>query len=217
MKSILSKAKKRFAIATTLICLGSSQMTGAGILDLMRGEPAPPEPQRVAFVGSAKVRQINGSAERLSGVDRWKKLELGAQLYPGDVIRTRASSVVLCMSESQSFVKVTPNTVLRLVEIEKGWDRAVVSGEEERTGFVVRSCRGKAYFDPGDGSWRILEVNDVLARGTDVRTEAGAMVDLFHTGTKRPLRIPGSAQVTLNEEVLARRASFEPSLASLGR
>ncbi|MGZ8899724.1 MAG: hypothetical protein ACXW3Z_06480 [Limisphaerales bacterium] len=213
----MSKAQKRFTIAAALICLGSSQMTGAGILDLMRGEPAQPEAQRVAFVGSANVRQVNGLAERLSGVDRWKKLEIGAQLHPGDVIRTKSGSVVLCMSESHSFVKVTPNTILRLVQIEKDWDRAAVSGEEERTGFVVRSCRGKAYFNPGDGSWRILEVNDVLARGTDVRTEAGAMVDLFHTGTKRPLRIPGSAQFTLNKEVLAQRVSLEPSLASVRR
>ena len=213
MKRILNKAKNRLALATVLISVGSFTASHGGILDLMRGEPAKPVLQRVAFVGSAQVKQVDGSAERLAGVDRWKVLEMGTQLEPGDVIRTRAGTVVLRMSESESFVKVTPNTVLRLVQIEKNWDRGVVSGEEERTGFVVRSCRGEAFYDAGNGRWKKLEVNDVLAPGTDVRTEAKTVVDLFHTSTKRPLRIPGSARVTLEEEVVAGGTRIQPSLA----
>lgn len=217
MKRILNKAKNRLALATVLFSVGSFTSASAGILDLMRGEPAKPELQRVAFVGSAQVKLVDGSAQRLAGVDRWKALETGAQLKPGDVIRTENGTVVLRMSESQSFVKVTPNTVLRLVEIEKNWDRGVVSGEEERTGFVVRSCRGDAFFDAGNGRWKKLEVNDVLAPGTDLRTEAKTVVDLFHTSTKRPIRIPGSAQITLEDEVVAGGTRIQPSLAAAGR
>lgn len=214
MRSLICKAKKKNTLTAALICMITPQISSAGLLDLMRGEPAPPEPQRVAFVGSANVQQVSGAAERLAGVDHWKKLHHGAQLQPGDLIRTGSGTVLLRMTESGSFVKVTPNTVLRLVEIEKNWDRAAVSGQEERTGFVVRGCRGKAYFDAGQDGWKKLEVNDVLAPGTDVRTEAAAVVDLFHTSTKRPVRIPGSAQVTLDEEVLARTVRVQPSLAS---
>ena len=217
MKSILSKAKNKLALAAALISVGSFTGANAGILDLMRGAPAKPEPQRVAFVGSAQVKQVDGSAQRLAGVDRWTALETGTQLKPGDVIRTATGTVVLCMDESQSFVKVTPNTVLRLVQIEKNWDRGVVSGEEERTGFVVRSCRGEAFFDAGNGRWKKLEVNDVLAPGTEVRTEAKTVVDLFHTSTKRPVRIPGSAQITLEDEVAGAGPRIQPSLAAAAR
>ena len=219
MKRWLNKAPSRSLTHLTLIlCLpfGLHSAQG-GVLDLLRGEPAPVVYQRVAFVGSAVVKQVSGSAEYLAGIDQWKALEEGSRITPGDIIRTQEGSVLLRMTESESFVKVTPNTVFRLVPIQKNWDRSILSGREERSGFIVRSCRGKAFFDSGNGDWKAVEVNHVLARGTEIRTAPGTVLDLFHTGTKRPVRIRGSSEVKLDEEVLARRITVEPSLAAASR
>lgn len=216
MKRWLNKATSR-PLTSLLLILGLNcglHLGHAGVINLLRGEPAPPAYQRVAFVGSAVVKQVSGRAEYLAGIEKWKTLKEGSRLTPGDIIRTQQGSILLRMTESQSFVKVTPNTVFRLVKIEKNWDRSILSGREERTGFIVRSCRGKAFFDSGNGEWMPVEVNNVLARGTEIRTAPGTVLDLFHTGTKRPVRIPGSSEVKLDEEVLARRTSIEPSLAA---
>jgi hypothetical protein len=88
------------------------------LISFMRGEPesAPPK-QRVAFVGSATVKTVEGKAERLCGIDCWTPLSAGCQLKTGDIIQTGKGSVVLKMDESQSFVKVTPNTILRLIPL----------------------------------------------------------------------------------------------------
>jgi hypothetical protein len=117
------------------------------------------------------------------------------------------------MRESLSYVKVTPNTVLRMADSHTGWDHATVSGQEEREGFIVRSCRGKAFHNAG-GIWQPLRVNAVLAHGTDIRTEAGALVDLYETETKRPVRVPGASRITLDERMLAGGILVRPSLAA---
>src|SRR5688500_8852741 len=176
-----SKANNRtLASAAIIFLIARTATVHGGIIDLLRGESTEPEPQRVAFVGAAHVKEATGAVERLAGVDHWEKLQAGANLLPGDVIRTADGSALLCMRESKSFIKVTPNTILRLVEIPSDWDRGVVSGREERSGFVVRSCRGKAYFADARGTWRMLQVNEVLPPGTALRTSPGAVVDLFH-------------------------------------
>jgi hypothetical protein len=88
------------------------------LISFMRGEPASAPPkQRVAFVGSAVVKAVDGKAERLCGIDSWTPLSSGYQLKTGDIIQTGEGSVVLKMNESQSFVRVTPNTVLRLIPL----------------------------------------------------------------------------------------------------
>ena len=215
MKSCLfNRAKRRIGTLAAFGFLSTSTLVNAGIIDLLRGDVNDQPPQRVAFVGAAQVKEVEGEVERLAGVERWTAVQTGDQLEPGDLLRTGSGSVVLCMRESESFVKVTGNTLCRLVPIEKGWDRAVVSGQEEKEGFVVRSCRGKAYAGKGDGSWAPLTVNTVLAQGTEVRTAPGALVDLFHTGYQRPVRLIGSVEITLNEQVLARRVSTPQSLAA---
>jgi hypothetical protein len=212
---IWSKANNgTIASAAIIFFFANTTCVNAGIISLLRGETTVPEQQRVAFVGAAEVKEVSGAVERLAGVDRWEKLSAGARLLPGDIIRTAAGSAVLCMCESKSFVKITPNTLLRLVDFESGWDRSIVSGREERSGFVVRSCRGSAFFAEANGGWKSVQVNQVLAPGTALRTQAGAVVDLFDNSSKRPLRVPGAAQLKLDEQTLARTVTKEPTFAS---
>ena len=90
------------------------------LISFMRGDPgSAPAKQRVAFVGSAVVKTIEGNAERLCGIDCWTPLLAGYQLKSGDIIQTGKGSVALMMNESQSFVKVTPNTILRLIPLKE--------------------------------------------------------------------------------------------------
>jgi hypothetical protein len=173
--------------------------------------------QRVAFVGAANVKEVQGDVQRLAGVEHWTALKKGDELQPGDLLRTASGSAVLAMLESRSFVKVTPNTLCRLVVLESGWEKAIVSGQEEREGFVVRGCRGKVYARSTDGSWTPIAVNALLAPGTEIRTEPGAFVDLFHTRLQHPLRIGGSVETSLDERALAQRLTAAQSLAAAGR
>ena len=216
MKSWFGKVKKIIGTIAACTFLSSTSLVNAGIIDLLRGEPGE-QIQRVAFVGAARVKEVQGEVHRLAGVERWVALEEGDHLQPGDMLRTSSGSALLCMVESESYVKVTPHTLCRLVPVENGWDPAVVSGEESQEGFVVRGCRGNAYANSGDGNWVALTVNTVLASGTKVRTEPGAFVDLFHTKLQRAVRISGSVDFRLDERVLAQRVISPPSLAAARR
>ena len=206
-------------LTTLMVALGTLCAANAGFMDLLRGDPASeiPTGQRVAFVGSAKVKEVEGTAEKLVGIDCWEPLRKGTDLTPGDLLRTREGTVLLRMTESGSFVKVTPHTLLRLAELERSWDRGTLSGCEEKKGFLVRSCRGKAYAKSATGDWEVVAVNTVIPAGCEVRTEAGAVVDLYNTEQQRPFRIPGSSQVTLNEAILAKRVFAERALVSVSR
>ncbi|HTG43560.1 MAG TPA: hypothetical protein VK633_03400 [Verrucomicrobiae bacterium] len=188
---------------------------------ILRGEKQPvvAEYQRVAFVGSAQVKNASGTVERLRRIDSWEPLRPGAKLQPGDMIRTQAgSSAILEMAESRSLVKVTPNTILRLASYEKSMDPAVLSGTEERTGFVVRSCRGKALYRGRSGEWSPVLVNTVLAENSFIRADANTLLDLYSTTAKRSLRISGSNERSLADALLALGSKSSRTLASaLGR
>jgi hypothetical protein len=194
----------------------------AGIISILRGDGAEQEQpapvyQRVAFVGSAEVRAIEGKAVRLAGIDRWSPLRPGTVLSPGDIIRSDNGTVTLRMKESQSFVKVSPRTVLRLVPLERDWDSGIVSGQENRKGYLVRACRGKASVRDAQGHWVAISVDAVLADGTLIQTEPGTTVDLFNTEARRALRINGSVQVKLAPALLASRTLAQPALAVVSR
>lgn len=179
-------------LAATLSCIPS---TSGGILALLKGEQ--PDFQRVAFVGSAVVKEASGEAEQLAGINEWKPLANGTKLCPGDLVRTGQGSILLRMTESGSFVKVTPRTILRLAPLESGWDPGIVTGREEASGYVVRGCRGRAEFRLGEAEWQPVNVNRVIPVEATVRTEANAVVDLFRTTDQKLVRIQGAKQLTL--------------------
>jgi hypothetical protein len=188
----------------------------AGFLAMMRGEPECPAPnRRVAFVGSARIKSVEGKAEQLCGIDCWRPISAGMHLKTGDVVRTGKGVVVLKMNESQSFVKVAPNTVLRLVTLEKEWDRAVLTGSEERSGFAVRSCRGPAFYQDKAGDWKPVLVNSVLPDSAILRTESGTVVDLYWTSARRSLRVDGEKNVKLAN--MAAPHSSGTALAAISR
>jgi hypothetical protein len=189
----------------------------AGIIDTLRGEKPTPGYQRVAFVGSAEVKEVNGTAEKLSGVDRWSPLQKGVYLQPGDMIRTQGGTVLLRMVDSGSFIKVTPQTVLRLSPLEKGWDKAVLSGSEEQQGFVVRTCRGEALAQGPDGEWQRIRVNTVLPEGTTIRTQGGAVMDLYNSHEQKAFRVSGESELRLTAGLVRATPAREPSVAAVVR
>ena len=222
MKVIAPTALAKFlktssTLLAVLGCLSSLSSVQAGFLDVLRGEPDSTTPsfQRVAFIGSARVKEVQGQAERLVGIDSWKPLEKRAELMPGDLVRTHNGTVLLRMNESGSFVKVTPQTILRLVALENNWDQGALSGMEEKKGFVVRSCRGKAFVREPGQEWKSVEVNAVLAAGSEIRTESETVVDLFNTRRQRALRIQGPVVIKLQESALANKTVVGSSLPSL--
>lgn len=203
--------------ASALTLSLTTPSTNAGILSILKGSDEPERPpQRVAFVGSAQVKQCDGSALRLAGIDKWEPLKPGAILSPGDLVRSESGSVTLQMAETHSLVRLTPHTTLRLLDVDQAQDRTAFSGEEPK-GFAVRSCRGPATYRAGLTEWRPVTVNSVLAEGTLVRTAPGTVLDVFSTEEKRPLRITGSSEVKLTTSALVTRVVTPPTFAAAGR
>jgi hypothetical protein len=102
------------------------------------------------------------------------------------------------------------------VPLQKGWDLGILTGREESNGFVVRSCRGKALFKDGAGEWKPVLVNMVLKPSTALRTEPGAVLDLFSTEQKQAWRIEGGHQVSLTPTVLAAHSRAAAPLLAAG-
>ena len=77
MKNWFSKAKNPIGTLTACAFLSSSALVNAGIIDLLRGEREEQTQQRVAFVGAASVKEIQGEVHRLTGVERLVALQNG--------------------------------------------------------------------------------------------------------------------------------------------
>jgi hypothetical protein len=216
-----SSSSSRILTLSAALVIASAIPARAGIIDLLRGNSRAEEEaavyQKVAFVGSAEVKVVEGRAMRLSGVDRWTPLQAGIEITPGDIIRSGEGFVILRMKESDSFVKITPHTVLRLVPMENGWDRGVLSGREERRGFLVRGCRGKAETQVKAGDWKTVAVNSVLSEGAVIQVGADSTVDLFAITQGRPVRITGPTRVTLSPSVIGSGRLAQSALASADR
>jgi len=160
------------------------------------------------------VKKVDGKVDRLAGIDRWEPLAAGTKLRAGDMVRTTAGTAILQIVESQSFVRMTPQTILRLAPPVPEVDPSAIVGHDDRKGYVVRSCRGKAYSRAEGESWTPIAVNTVLEGDCVVRIESGALVDLFHTGTMRPLRIQGPSEVLLPDPLVSRIALAKDHLAA---
>ena len=185
-------------------------------ITMLRGEPHATAPrQRVAFVGDATVKDVNGKVERLCGIDCWSAVSKGTTLHAGDLVRVENGSLVLKMTESQSFVKVTPGTLLHLLPLEQNWDRTILTGTEDKSGFIVRGCRGSASYRDEHGEWQPVRVNSVLPQTATLRTEAQSTVDLFCTTTHHAMRIHGAKELELAHANGTGTAA--PTLASTAR
>jgi len=187
--------RKQFQNIIPLILIASaanwSQSVDAGIISILKHGKAGEEEtsvQKVAFVGCAEVREVRGEAEQLCGLEKWQPIKAGEHLSEGAVIRTESGMVVLEMCESRSLVKVTPQTVLRLVPLKKDWDRGSLSGTEEKSGCLVRTLSGKAsYRDPTSGDWKRVAVNSVIPAGSEVKVEKNGTLFLFDISQKHSL------------------------------
>ena len=207
-------------LSLLLLTLALYPASQAGLIDILRGggeNVPPPNAQRVALVGSAEVKEVDGQVERLAGFEVWKRLTPGTRLQPGDLLRTREGSAILKMESSGSLVKVHPATILRLSPLEEGWNRSVLTGEREGEGYVVRSMQGTAFVQSPNGKWRVLRVDSVLPEGAVVRTAAGSTVNLFLTSEQRPIRVAASSRVILNPSLTSGETSVAPTLASATR
>ena len=212
----LNTIRRKTAITGLALFLAAPAAT-AGILDILRG-PAPAvnetEWRRVAFVGEARVLDVQGTAE-LMNRGRWQPLRKGAALREGDEIRTQPESrVTLQMRASGSLVRVTPSTILRLASMAPEWDQAVRTGRESKSGYAVRSVRGSAFQETGTAPHPV-EVNMVLPENAIVRTEPGAALDLIHLATGEFVRIEGRARAELNQALTARRLHEAQELAAV--
>ena len=205
-----SETLKQIAIALAFLS-ACAPVANAGLIALLRGDDASASPcQHLAFVGSAKVEAVQGKPLRLQGIDGWAQLHTGATLEPGDLIRSEDGIVLLRMRVTDSFIKVTPHTLVRLVPLEK--NESTLANVNK--GFVVRACRGIAESRDSSGIWKPIEINAVLPDGAALRTGTGATVDLFNTASNRPLRITGKADLALNSAIAARIIS-QTALASV--
>ncbi len=201
------------------VVLANNHSVSAGIIKILKGDKPQSQPQfqRVAFVGPAVVKEVTGRAERLAGLDRWEAVEKGAELQPGDIVRTHNGTVLLRMTESGSFIKMTPWTMLRLAPFEKGWDRGVLSGREEQEGYIVRSCRGDAQYREKNGDWKRVTVNAVLAEGSVVKMQTDTTIDLFGTREMRPVRLQGRTETALTASIFPGRSADSTTVAAVTR
>jgi hypothetical protein len=159
---------------------------------------------------------VVGKVDCLSGVERWVPVTKGASIHAGDIIRTHENGrVTLRMTASQSFVRLTPSTMLRLVAPKETWDKSVLSGAPEETaGFSVRAVRGKAEFKAESDRWQPLEVNVTIPEGTVVRTADGAQIDLLNRSNRQFLRIAPGSILKLGDIAQASRLYRQPAIAS---
>lgn len=206
-------------LSATILALGTTS-SEAGFLKILKGEKEQQtceceEYQRVAFVGGAVVKEVKGKAQVLSGVNKWSELKAGKIVSPGDMLRTGAGSrVILKMAESGSLVGVTPATIVRLVPLEKEWDRAALTGENEGMGYVVRALRGEAEFQTEDG-WQKLTIESEVAPGSKIRLISGQQIDL-HSREHGTVRLSTRGETVLPKagQPLVRQLRTTPVVAS---
>jgi hypothetical protein len=152
-----------------------------------RGE----EWRKVAFIGDAEVKSISGVVEVVSGgQDRIVHSKEIATV--GQTLRIwRGAEIVLQMKNSKSLVRAKGPVLLRLAPEQEGYGHASVTGEEPKTGFVVRAVRGHGKYQAG-AYWREIETGMCLPEGTRVRPFHESILDFYHPATHTALRVTDS-------------------------
>jgi hypothetical protein len=159
-----------------------------------RGE----EWRKVAFIGDAEVKTISGVVEVVAAKgDKQDRILHEKEIAKvGQVLRIwRGAEVVLQMKNSKSLVRAKGPTLLRLAPDSEGYDRASITGEEEKTGFVVRAVRGGGKYQEGE-YWRNLQAGMRLPDGTRVRAFRDSVLDFYHPATQTAYRITDHSKQT---------------------
>lgn len=143
--------------------------------------------RKVAFIGDAKVKSISGLVEVIAPETR--TLREGQTAKAGEVLRVwRGAEVVLQMDVSHSLVRAKGPVLLRLSPAD-GYDRASLTGSDEKNGFVVRAVRGHGRFSEDGIRWQDLRTGMILPDGAKVRPFRDTIIDLYHNETHEVLRL----------------------------
>ena len=149
----------------------------------------------MAFIGDAEVKTISGVVEVVSGKEE-RILHEKETAKVGQVLRIwRGAEVVLQMKNSKSLVRAKGPTLLRLAPDSEGYDRASVTGEENKEGFVVRAVRGGGKYQDGE-YWRNIQAGMHLPDGTRVRPFRDSVLDFYHPATHTAYRITDHSKQT---------------------
>jgi hypothetical protein len=149
-----------------------------------RGE----EWRKVAFIGDADVKSIAGVVEVVSGGEE-RILHPKEVAVVGQTLRVwRGAEVVLMMKNSKSLVRAKGPVLLRLASEQEGYGHASVTGEEAKSGFVVRAVRGHGKYQDGP-YWREIHTGMCLPEGTRVRPFHDSVLDFYHPATRSAVRV----------------------------
>lgn len=144
--------------------------------------------RQVAFIGNAKVFNVSGVVETLKPREG-RVLRDGEKLRAGETYKIwQGAELVLQMESSGSLVRAKGPVILRLAPEKEGFDRASITGQEDRVGFVARAIRGKAEYQ-AKNKWRPLHTGDVLPEGARIRAEQGATLDFYHNTIGTVIRV----------------------------
>lgn len=161
----------------------------------------------MAFIGDAEVKNISGVVEIVSAKQE-RILHEKETARVGQVLRIwRGAEVVLEMKNTKSLVRAKGPVLLRLAPEREGYDRASVTGDEEKGGFIVRAVRGGGRYQDGP-YWRNLKAGMSLPEGTRVRPFHDSVLDFYHPASHKAIRVTDNTRQTAlisspseNEEV----------------
>jgi hypothetical protein len=151
--------------------------------------------RKVAFIGDAEVKTISGVVEIVSGRQE-RILHEKETARVGQILRIwRGAEVVLQMNNTKSLVRAKGPVLLRLAPDSEGYDRASVTGEEEKNGFIVRAVRGGGKYQDGT-YWKNLHTGMSLPEGTRVRPFHDSVLDFYHPATRKGIRVTDHTRQT---------------------
>lgn len=118
--------------------------------------------------GSAKVRQIRGSAKYSNGGDVWVPLKVGTALKPGSTVQTALESIVdLDLGVNGPVIRVAPNTTMSLDKLAysgTGVDDVIETTVNVKNGTIIGNVKKLAKAS----KYEIKTPNGVAGiRGTD--------------------------------------------------
>jgi hypothetical protein len=108
----------------------------------------------------------------------------------GETLRIwRGADLIIEMESSKGLVRAKGPVLLRLAPEKEGFNRAAVTGGEEKVGFVVRAVRGGGRFSEDGERWCNLTAGMILPEGTRVRAFRDSILDFYHNEARRPVRV----------------------------